>query len=81
MAILALMRGTLDNVAMLGLASALTGPVARGDVDTVRHHQSRLAESERALYSAMGRETLRLARDAGLAADLADELAAILDRD
>ena len=65
-AALPLMRGTLDNIQQLGFGAALTGPVARGDVDTVRLHLSRLSPRERGLYSALGQETLRLARAAGL---------------
>ena len=35
--LVALMRGTLENVAVEG-PRALTGPIARGDVETVRAH-------------------------------------------
>lgn len=65
-AALPLMRGTMDNVEQLGLGAALTGPVARGDVDTVRLHLSRLSARERRLYSALGLETVQLARAVGL---------------
>jgi len=61
-AALPLMRGTMDNLEQLGLGAALTGPVARGDVDTVRLHLSRLSPRERNLYSALGMETVQLAR-------------------
>lgn len=73
-AVLPLMRGTMDNVEQLGLGSALTGPVARGDIDTVHLHLSRLSTRERNLYSALGLETLRLARSAGLDPARADAL-------
>lgn len=73
-AILPLMRGALDNVADLGLSAALTGPIARGDVDTVRLHLARLSPDERLLYSALGKEALRLAQAAGLDQDRAREL-------
>jgi predicted short-subunit dehydrogenase-like oxidoreductase (DUF2520 family) len=65
-AALPLMRGTMDNVEQLGLGSALTGPVARGDADTVRLHLSRLSPRERRLYCALGLETVQLARAVGL---------------
>ena len=55
----ALMRGTLDNVADQG-ATALTGPIARGDVETVRRHLDALAGAERDLYRALGRAALAL---------------------
>lgn len=78
-AALPLMRGTLDNVEQLGLGSALTGPIARGDVDTVRLHLSRLSPRERGLYSALGLETVRLARAVGLDPGRADVLESLLD--
>lgn len=77
-AILPLMRGTLDNLEDLGLASALTGPIARGDLDTVRTHLARLSPPDRVLYCALGRETLQLALAAGLDAGRAAEIHALL---
>jgi predicted short-subunit dehydrogenase-like oxidoreductase (DUF2520 family) len=52
-ALLALVRGTVDNVERLGPAAALTGPVARGDWDTVERHLAALPEDERPAYQAM----------------------------
>lgn len=78
-AVIPLMRGTIDNVGELGFGAALTGPVARGDADTVRLHLSRLSARERTLYSALGRETLRLARSAGLDPARADEIESLFD--
>ncbi len=77
-ATLPLMRGTMDNVEQLGLGAALTGPVARGDVDTVRLHLSRLSARERRLYSALGLETVQLARAVGLDPARADALESLL---
>ena len=62
---LPLMQGTVANLAF-GPATALTGPVRRGDVATVRRHLAALAPQERALYRALGLVALGLARDAGL---------------
>jgi predicted short-subunit dehydrogenase-like oxidoreductase (DUF2520 family) len=73
-ALLPLVRTTVENVRHLGLPGALTGPVARGDVDTVRLHLARLSEEEGALYSGLGRELLRLARAAGLDPERANDL-------
>lgn len=78
-AALPLMRGTMDNVEQLGLGAALTGPVARGDVDTVRLHLSRLSPRERRLYSALGLETVQLARAVGLDPDRAAALESLLE--
>lgn len=52
-AYLDLVRGTVDNVAALGPAAALTGPVARGDEATVARHVAALDPTERPAYEAM----------------------------
>ena len=48
-----LAAGSLDNVTRLGAAAALTGPVARGDWETVRAHVSALPVDERSGYLAV----------------------------
>jgi predicted short-subunit dehydrogenase-like oxidoreductase (DUF2520 family) len=65
-ALLPLARATLDNVAATGPAAALTGPIARGDVATARRHLASLGHRDAELYRAVARETLRLAKGAGL---------------
>ncbi len=65
-ALVPLARATLDNVASAGPAGALTGPIARGDAVILRRHLAALPHREAELYRAVGRETLRLAREAGL---------------
>jgi predicted short-subunit dehydrogenase-like oxidoreductase (DUF2520 family) len=62
---LPLMQGTVANLA-LGPAAALTGPVRRGDVATIRRHLAALAPGDRALYRALGLVALAVAREAGL---------------
>jgi predicted short-subunit dehydrogenase-like oxidoreductase (DUF2520 family) len=52
-AYLDLVRATIDNVAELGPAAALTGPVARGDQATVDRHLAALPADERPAYEAM----------------------------
>jgi predicted short-subunit dehydrogenase-like oxidoreductase (DUF2520 family) len=59
-AFLDLVRGTVDNVERLGPAAALTGPVARGDWDTVARHLAALDPSEREAYAAMASAAARL---------------------
>jgi pantoate--beta-alanine ligase len=59
-AYLDLVRGTVDNVAALGPAAALTGPVARGDWETVARHLAALPADERTAYQAMANEAARL---------------------
>lgn len=77
-ALAALAAGAVENVAARGPAAALTGPVVRGDADTVALHLARLSADERALYSLLGREALRLARTAGLDAAAADRIGILL---
>jgi predicted short-subunit dehydrogenase-like oxidoreductase (DUF2520 family) len=77
-ALLPLMRGTLDNIEQLGARAALTGPIARGDVDTVRLHLARLSPGDRVLYCGLGLELLRLARDAGLDEERAEAIESLL---
>ena len=59
-AFLALVRGTVDNVATLGPAAALTGPVARGDWAAVERHLAALPVDERPAYEAMVAQARRL---------------------
>jgi predicted short-subunit dehydrogenase-like oxidoreductase (DUF2520 family) len=77
-ALLPLVQGTVDNLRHLGIAAALTGPIARGDADTVRLHMARLSGDVRALYCALGQETVRLARAAGLDEERAAEIESLL---
>ncbi len=59
-AFLDLARGSLADVAALGAADALTGPVRRGDAVTVERHLAALPPAERSGYEAMAREAARL---------------------
>jgi predicted short-subunit dehydrogenase-like oxidoreductase (DUF2520 family) len=52
-AYLDLARDSLSNVASLGPARALTGPVARGDIETIARHLAAIDPSERAAYEAL----------------------------
>jgi len=63
-----LVRTTVDNVFALGAASALTGPIARGDVHTVQRHLKALAVADpllQDLYRVAGRWTIELATRKG----------------
>ena len=59
-AYLDLARGALDDVAEVGPVDALTGPVARGDRDTVARHLAALPEDERTLYAVLAEAAERL---------------------
>lgn len=77
-ALLPLMHGTLENLDKLGVGAALTGPIARGDAETIRLHLTQLSGPERALYCGLGQELLRVARAAGLDPMKAAELDRLL---
>lgn len=80
--LLPLVRGTIDNLQGIGFPDALTGPIARGDVETVRIHLSALTASQPdivASYVAMGQRTVTLALEKGtLSEDAAREMRALL---
>lgn len=59
-ALLPLVRTSLDGLERAGLPDGLTGPLARGDLGTVRRHLAALADRP---------VTARLYREAGLAAE------------
>jgi predicted short-subunit dehydrogenase-like oxidoreductase (DUF2520 family) len=64
-ALLSLMSSAVRNLIELGLPSALTGPVARGDVESVEKHLEALAARSPEnldLYQRLGRQVLRIAR-------------------
>ncbi|HET6836138.1 MAG TPA: DUF2520 domain-containing protein [Acidimicrobiales bacterium] len=56
-----LAQATLDNVAALGPAAALTGPAARGDEATIRRHLRALPPDERRAYRSLADAARRLA--------------------
>ncbi len=59
-AYLDLARGALDNVAEVGPAAALTGPVVRGDRATVARHLAALPQDERTAYAVLAEAAQRL---------------------
>jgi predicted short-subunit dehydrogenase-like oxidoreductase (DUF2520 family) len=79
-----LLAGTSANVAAAGVPAALTGPVARGDADTVRRHLDALRAAAPDLvesYVAMARRALVVARaKGGIAPAHADAIEALLSR-
>jgi predicted short-subunit dehydrogenase-like oxidoreductase (DUF2520 family) len=71
---LPLLRGAAANLDA-GPAAALTGPVRRGDVRTIRAHLGALTGSDADLYRLLALEALRLAREAGLSREAAERVA------
>ncbi|MGI9608414.1 MAG: Rossmann-like and DUF2520 domain-containing protein [Acidimicrobiales bacterium] len=66
-ALLDLVDGTVGNVRSFGPRRALTGPAARGDLDTIERHRAALAArlpNELAAYDALVTEARRLAAEA-----------------
>lgn len=59
-ALLPLVRGTLANIEERGLGAAVTGPIPRGDLETIEMHLRALDPSDRRLYAVLGRELTRL---------------------
>lgn len=55
-----LMEGTLRNLGQVGLPQALTGPIARGDVEVVQSHLERMPEKIETVYRALGLYTLEI---------------------
>jgi len=63
-----LIAGTVENIQALGTTRALTGPIVRGDVETVRRHVEALralSGGELHLYRVLGRRTVEIARRRG----------------
>ncbi len=61
-----LVRGTLQNIEKMGPVTALTGPVIRRDVETIKTHQKALLEfkpSYLELYQVLGKYTAEMVGD------------------
>jgi predicted short-subunit dehydrogenase-like oxidoreductase (DUF2520 family) len=76
---LPLLGGAVANLTALGPAASLTGPVRRGDVQTIRAHLQALGPEDRELYRAVGRAAVALANEAGLDTATASRVNAVLD--
>lgn len=65
-ALLPLFDGTARNLHQTKLArEVLTGPIARGDINTIKAHLAVLPPELLDMYKALGRQTVCLARDNG----------------
>jgi len=82
-ALLPLLRGAVENLARVGLPAALTGPISRGDLATVRAHLAALGEQAPSLlplYRTVGTATVAIAlRKGSIAEEQAAELRKLLD--
>lgn len=55
-----LMASSLDNLQALGVPSGITGPVARGDLETVQRHLGAMQGDARAVYAELSARLQRL---------------------
>lgn len=63
-ALLPLLRGTITNLSNIGLPHCLTGPIARGDLGTIKKHLAALEKAAPSLLSAyreLGLQTIPIA--------------------
>ncbi|QXM07091.1 Rossmann-like and DUF2520 domain-containing protein [Crassaminicella indica] len=69
-----LIEGTIKNIDRLGTKEALTGPIARGDVGTIKNHIAALKDNVEALdfYKFMALKTIELAKNKDENKDLKD---------
>ena len=74
-----LLEGAVSNIIALGPAEALTGPIRRGDLSTIRLHLVSLSARDQELYRTVGLAVLTLARAAGLAEERAQQVQALLE--
>jgi len=83
-AMLPLLRGTLNNLVNVGLPKALTGPIARGDLMTIRKHLDvleRKAPEVLPLYKELGNWTIPIGLAKGtLSKSRAAEIRALLGK-
>ncbi len=78
-----LIEGTYANIKTVGIPDALTGPIARGDTETIVHHLTEMADQKKDLleiYSRLGHHTIPIAKAKGTITDeQATSLEALLD--
>ncbi|MEO8453425.1 MAG: DUF2520 domain-containing protein [Gemmatimonadota bacterium] len=76
-----LLAGAVNNLGRLRPAEALTGVVRRGDLASIRAHLETLSsDQDRVLYARLGLEALRLAVEAGLAREVAQQIQALFEQ-
>jgi predicted short-subunit dehydrogenase-like oxidoreductase (DUF2520 family) len=81
-ALLPLIRATLKNIESVGIPAALTGPIARGDVETVRDHLEAMrkkAPQLLGLYCSLAQQALATAQQQGLQEAKAEELSKLIE--
>lgn len=67
-ALMPLIKGTIKNIETLGIPSALTGPISRGDTGVIEDHLSVISKELPGvlrLYTELGRYTVKVALEKG----------------
>ena len=81
-ALMPLLKGTISNIARIGLPDCLTGPIARGDSGTIEGHLNVLEARNPSLlttYKELGLQTIPIALAKGKVSEQkADEMKALL---
>jgi predicted short-subunit dehydrogenase-like oxidoreductase (DUF2520 family) len=77
-ALMPLVEGAVDNIKRRGVVGALTGPIRRGDADTVARHLAAVDNPD--LYRMLALVALDIAREAGLEPSAAERTARALTR-
>ena len=83
-ALLPLLQGTINNIDAVGIPQCLTGPIARGDIGTIKKHLDALHQTAPKLlstYRELGLQTIPIAVAKGrINQQQAQELRAILEQ-
>lgn len=61
--VLNIMENTIVNLKTSGIVKGLTGPVERGDSETIARHMAHLSGQELAIYAAMSKDLLTIAQE------------------
>lgn len=82
LALMPLLRGTLNNLENVGIPDCLTGPIARGDIGTITKHLNALEKAAPPLvstYRELGLQTIPIALGKGrINQECAEEMRALL---
>ena len=78
-----ILSNTLQNATTLGTEKALTGPISRGDIETIKSHLQALTKASDQyahLYKKIGIETLKLStRDQPLLSEVRPEISNLFE--
>ena len=78
-----LIEGTLENISRADTVSALTGPIARGDMDTLKAHLDEIEKDlpgELALYQMLAVKTAEMIRDKRLTGEKSEAIEKLMER-